>query len=176
MYIWVGCRLPENFQREIRDHCLVLNQRVGLNTEAFALPQHISLKISFNSSRVEEIMEFLTQTLSQQHPFQVSLMNVEQEGEILWIPVAENSRLQELHGVLDRELERRFDISQHPFDKNFLFHSTLFIDQDREKVSRMRRMLADYPMARELWVDTFLLGQSETGTAGSYHVVCEIKV
>ena len=47
MYVWIGCKLPESFEREIRTLCLKENDNLQLDTAAFELPQHISLKISF---------------------------------------------------------------------------------------------------------------------------------
>lgn len=176
MYIWIGCKLPEEFEKEIRAHCLALNEQIGLDPVAFLLPQHVSLKISFETDLAEEILEDLTQFAAEQRPFAVRIKGIEQAGNILWMPVAENDRLRQLHDALDARLEHSFGIPQHEFDKCFLFHSTLFMDGDKEKLAKMQAALADYPVARELVVDTFLLGQSETGKPGTCRVVREIKV
>ena len=176
MYIWIGVKLPEEFENEIRSHCLALNEGLGLDTAAFMLPQHVSLKISFDTDRQEEILDDLAQFAATQKPFAVQIEGIDQVGHILWMPVGENERLQQLHNELDTRLESRFGVPQHEFDKYFLFHSTLFIDSDVEKIERMRGLLADYPAARELWVDTFLLGISETGKPGTCRIVRQIKV
>ena len=175
MYLWIGCKLPEAFEREIRRHCLELNQQIGLDMVAFTLPQHVSLKISFQAEYPEPILAALEAFLSAQSPFAVQILNIEQNGHILWLTVAENEILSSLHQKLDVFLEERFGIGQHAFDKCFKFHTTLFIDEDLKKVSQMYRALADYPFSRTLTVDTFLLGLSETGKAGSYRVVQTIK-
>ena len=176
MYLWVGCKLPEAFEREIRQRCLALNEQVGLDTVAFELPQHISLKISFQTDRTDEVLDDLAAFLAEQRPFSVRILHAEQAGNILWMTVAENDRLQRLHAQLDERLKDRFGIPQHEFDKCFLFHSTLFMDADAEKIGRMERLLADYPISRELPVDTFLLGMSETGKPGTCHIVREIRL
>ena len=176
MYIWIGCKLPESFEQEIRSRCLMLNEEIGLNTAAFSLPQHISLKISFDAEPYEAVLEDLAAYLSQQMPFSVFVQNPVQEGNILWLPVAENRELERLHRELDTRIETRFGVPQHPFDKAFWFHSTLFMDEDMEKVAQMEKLLSDYPIEQQLSVDTFLLGLSETGKAGTYRVVRQIKV
>lgn len=176
MFLWIGCKLPEEFEHEIRQHCLALNAQIGLDTAAFALPQHVSLKISFDTDRAAEILEDLAQFASNQAPFSVRIMGVEQFGNILWMPIAENRSLQQLHDLLDIRLESSFGIPQHEFDKCFKFHSTLFMDTDLEKVSQMHTALKDYPIDRELTVDTFLLGESETGKPGTCRIVRQIKV
>lgn len=174
MYIWIGCKLPEKFEQEIRSFCLARNQQVGLDTAAFSLPQHISLKISFETSREEEILEDLTQFASAQAPFSVRINGIEQMGNILWMTVEENINLQKLHKALDTRLKSRFEVPQHEFDICFQFHSTLFIDSDREKIAQMKALLTDYPFPQLLMVDALILGVSETGRPGTYRVVRKI--
>lgn len=176
MFLWIGCKLPEAYEQEIRSHCLQQNQKIGLDTVAFSLPQHISLKISFETDRIEQIAADLAAFFSQQKPFSVQIRDASQMGNILWLTVEENSMLQQLHHDLDARLENRFGIGQHPFDRAFQFHSTLFMDQDQEKMGKMAASIADYPFARTLEVDTILLGTSETGRAGSYRVIRQIKL
>ena len=176
MYLWVGCKLPEEYEQEIRAHCLNLNREVGLDAVAFLLPQHISLKISFQTDRSEEVLSDLETFLAAQKPFAVEILGAEQLGSILWLTVAENEMLTRLHRELDDRLERRFDIGQHEFDKCFKFHSTLFMDPDTDKVAQMCGALQEYPFARTLSVDTFLLGISETGKPGTCQIVRRIKV
>ena len=176
MFVWIGSKLPETFETELRRHCLMLNEHIGLDTTAFSLPQHISLKISFETDRPAEILTFLEQYLSSQQPFSVTLHAPEQMGNILWLPVAEQPVLQWLHNELDRRLEKHFSIPQHAFDQDFRFHSTLFIDPDPGKITQMKDLLSGSSFPREVKVDTFLLGASENGAPGSYRVLREIKV
>lgn len=176
MYIWIGCKLPEDFEKELRSLCLSLNEDIGLSTDPFTLPQHISLKISFEAGEKQgEILAWLSTVLSQEDGFYVNLNPAERMGNILWMPVAENPRLQALHQMLDRELETRFGIPQHPFDRCFRFHSTLFMDPDQEKLQQMHERLKGISFDCPLAVDTFLLGISPDGTGGSYRVIEEIK-
>ena len=176
MYIWIGCRLPADFETELRSRCLAANRHIGLNTVAFSLPQHISLKISFDAPDHERILRELADFLSARPAFTVRLNPAEQAGNILWLPAAENSTLRQLHDELDHFLEHRFGIPQHEFDKAFRFHSTLFIDENTEKLARMEDALAAFPLPRDLNIDTFLLGLSPDGTPGSYRVVQTVKV
>lgn len=176
MYLWIGCKLPESYEREIRARCRMLNEMIGLDTVAFTLPQHISLKISFPTDQTEEILSDLEVYLIGQSPFTVQITGLQQMGSILWLCAAENETLSRLHRELDDRLESRFKIPQHTFDRAFQFHSTLFLDADTAKVAQMHHALQDYPFARDLPIDTFLLGLSETGEPGTYRVVRQIKV
>lgn len=176
MYIWIGCQLPKDFEEAVRSHCTALNQDIGLSAVAFSLPQHVSLKISFQSDRHRDILDYLICFFEAQPPFSLRIQPAEQNGNILWLPVEDNLHLQQLHEQLDTQLRQRFDIPQHHFDTCFQFHSTLFMDSDTGKLSRMHQLLQDFPVTQELRIDTFLLGISETGKPGQYRVIQEIKV
>lgn len=176
MYIWIGCRLPAEFERTLRSRCLELNRDIGLDTVAFSLPQHISLKISFEAgAAAPDILDAVEALLRDEKPFYVNPYAIETAGNILWLTFQENDTLRKLHHLLDRTLEHNFGIPQHPFDKDFLFHSTLFLGEP-ERLARMQAGLSGFALPPELVVDTFLLGLSETGEAGSFRVVRQIKV
>lgn len=176
MYIWIGCRLPEGFENALRARCVPLGQELGLDLAGFSLPQHISLKISFEAGEhYAQILDFLERSLKKEKEFYVNLSGIERMGNILWLAFRENGTLRRLHNMLDVELKSRFAISQHLFDKAFAFHSTLFLGEP-ERLDMARLALADLQLPEVLPIDTFLLGVSETGTSGSYHVVRQIQV
>ncbi len=174
MYIWIGCKLPEDHAKELRQHCLRANRDVGLDTRNFELPQHISLKISFPTDRTETVLAWLREYLARQEAFWVTLERVEKIPGVLWLAVGDNPVLEKLHTQLDAELEMRFGIPQHTLDKRFRFHSTLFMDGDGEKLSQMAEELADLPLPQTLPVDTFLLGVCEDGDPFGYRVLEQI--
>ncbi len=174
MYIWIGCALPEAFEEEVRERCLAHNRELKLDTVAFLLPQHISLKISFETDRPEAVLDAVETLLTQETEFYVNLKEPELEGNILWLPVEENPRLRALHNRLDTLLHERFGVDQHEFDKAFLFHSTLFLDEDKRKLAVMQERLAGWGM-RRCRVDAFWLGVSESGRTGTYRVVRRVE-
>lgn len=174
MYIWIGCKLPEDFSDELRAKCLPLGEALGLDMVSFSLPQHISLKISFEATQDPAvILDALEAMLKQEKAFSVALGGLEIMGNILWLTFGENDTLQRLHRLLDQRLLNEFGVRQHDFDKAFAFHSTLFFGQPaalRQALSALRPL----KLPRELAVDTFLLGVSESGAAGTYRVVRQI--
>ena len=176
MYIWVGCQLPQEFENRLRQLCRKENADLGLVETAFHLPQHISLKISFDAgSNWQSVLDWLKGWCKNQQPFYVDLKSPEQVPGVLWIPAAENETLRELHQNLDGQLEKLFGIGQHPFDVNFRFHTTLFQDAD-EKLTAMYARLKDLTFPESLQVNTFLLGISEDNSPGSHRIVEEISV
>ncbi len=174
MYIWIGCKLPEDFSKSLRQRCLEANEDLGLETRQFDLPQHISLKISFPTERGTAVLTWLQGFLARQAAFSVTLAQAERIPGVLWLKVAENLVLEQLHAALDAELEARFAVPQHPFDKCFQFHSTLFHGDTEENLAAMAEKLKDLPLPVTLWVDTFLLGCSPDGDPYGYCVTGEI--
>ena len=176
MYIWIGCKLPEKFEKGLRAKCRPLGEELGLDMSGFSLPQHISLKISFEAGgNYGEILEFLEEILRKEKKFSVNPLAVEKNGNILWLSFRENGTLRHLHNLLDKELKCRFAIPQHLFDQAFAFHSTLFVGEP-EKLAIAHASLADFLLPQELLIDTFLLGLSESGKSGTYRVVRTIRM
>ncbi len=174
MYIWVGCKLPEGFEKAIREKALSENKAIGLDTLAFCLPQHISLKISFSTDRTEAVLAWLREYLARQPSFFVSLQGIEQAPGVLWLRVVDDPVLDGLHRQLDALLLERFAIPRQALDKHFIFHSSLFMDADAEKLRQMAKALAGMVLPKLLPVEAFLLGTSPDGSPGSYRVVAEI--
>ena len=174
MYIWIGCALPESFEAQVRSQCLEHNRELGLDTVAFLLPQHISLKISFPTDKAEAVLDAVEVLLAQETAFCVKLKEPEQAGKVLWLPVEENFRLRVLHDKLDALLQERFGIARHEFDKAFLFHSTLFLDEDEKKLAAMKEKLVGWGRHR-CRIEGFWLGVSESGKAGTYRVVRRVE-
>ena len=171
MYIWIGCAVPEAFAAPLRSFCQAHNRDLGLNTAAFALPQHISLKISFETREPELVLALLEENLSREQRFVAEFTEIQRMGSVLWLSVGENPHLQRLHQQLDTLLRDRFGIPLHRFDLDFQFHSTLFIDSDEMKLEEMRHRIENYPIATPMTIDTCLLGTSPDGSPGSYQVV-----
>lgn len=172
MYIWIACLLPEDFENEVRSACMAANRTFGLSTVAFTLPQHISLKISFevDDSSLEAVMQTVESILSKEYRFYVNLLPAERQNNILWIPAEDNSTLTRLHKVLDAQLAKKYSIAQHPFDRAFLFHSTLFLDT-RPIPNEMEQHLKKLPLPAKLLIRDFCIGISPDGTPGSYRIV-----
>ncbi len=175
MYIWIACDLsgPLAF---FRDACRDYNRSLQLSEVAFSLPQHVSLKISFEVADVvtEEVIEAVSDYLSGVSPFEVTEAVPELCGSVLWLRFPENESLKRLHRELDEMLWERYGVPQHEFDRDFKFHSTLFIDEDIAALGRMYEMILSLDLPKRIKVNGFLIGVSNTGKAGEYSVYKKI--
>jgi 2'-5' RNA ligase len=170
MYIWIACDLSDGLA-EIREKCTEFNRDLQLSEVAFSLPQHISLKISFDVDDAisDSVIETVKSYLSAQKSFSVFAPVPEMMTGILWLRFSESESLTRLHGDLDELLSSHFGVPRHEYDRSFKFHSTLFMD-DGGDLSEMYRRVSSLTMPSELVVDSFLIGISESGRAGDYRV------
>ena len=174
MYIWIGCKLPEEFERRVRKLVTEHGEDLALDFSCFSLPQHISLKISFEAGdHWEKILDSVERILRLEEDIRAVPAGIEQQGNILWVAFRENGQLRRLHNLLDRELRKDFGIPQHLFDKAFRFHSTLCFGR-QEDLLVLQQRLQGLSLPEELESEAFLLGISETGKSGTYRVVRQI--
>lgn len=176
MFLWIGCELPKDFELDIRDACLEAAEGLDLDFSGFTLPQHISLKISFQAGQTyEPVLDVIEDLLRKERRFSVNPKVPEQVGSILWLSFRESGTLRRLHNLLDRDLKRNFGVPQHLFDKAFAFHSTLAMGP-AEEIAVLKSRLADLELPESLEIRAFLLGISETGKGGTYRVARRIEL
>ena len=175
MFIWVGCDINPKFI-EYREKVKEFNADLNLNKTALNLPQHISLKITFEMDDeiakrcIKDIIDLLKST----KPFMAKVEQLEMhEGGILWLRIQENEQFKALHNELD-EIAISYAVKQHAFDKQFIYHSTVIMDENEEKLAAMFEKLKDIPYPEELKINTFLVGTSEDNV--NFKVVRRIKV
>lgn len=177
MYIWVACDLSDPLGK-VREDCLYLNRDIGADEVAFTLPQHVSLKISFRiddiffESAVADIGEYFEKA----EPFCLASPTLELSGNIIWLRFADEEPLVRMHRALDAMMLQKYGVPQHAFDKCFAFHSTLFIDNDSEKLGRVYNEIAKISLPEKIMVDSFIIGTSESGKAGEYRVIDNISI
>ena len=71
-------------------------------------------------------------------------------------------------------LSERFGIGLHEYDLDFLFHTTLFMDSDAEKVRRGYEAIKNIPLPSVLRANRFLIGSSPEGKLGTFRTEKEI--
>ena len=171
MYVWIACDLSEALA-DTRAACIEYNKALGLSEVAFSLPQHLSLKISFEvpDNKVNHVIDAVSRLLSLAPRFEVDGPTPNIFGSILWLRFTENKMLKKLHDTLDRMLKEEFGIPQHEFDLDFKYHSTLFIDGNISKLQIMYRKLISLTVPKKIVIDKFLVGTSKSGKMGEYAV------
>ena len=79
------------------------------------------------------------------------------------IPVAE------ARGVILTVLEK-YNIPLHEYDLDYKFHTTLFMDDDWEKVKQAYRKIRHMKLPARLTAERFVIGVSASGALGTYRI------
>ena len=174
MFVWIGCDINSKFL-EYREKVKERNGDLGLSESAFKFPQHVSLKITFEMEDeiakhcIKDIIELLKAT----KPFVAKTKEIELHDGIIWIRMEENEQFKALHDELD-QIAISYAVKQHEFDKQYIFHSTVIMDEDREKLAVLFDRIKDIPFPEELKINTFIVGHSHDKI--EYKVDRRIKV
>lgn len=177
MYIWVAVNVDDQVS-ELRKRAERYAKEQGLSSPTFTLPFHISLKISFQipdewfDEAVNDIRNFY-KTLN---PFEVMVRGIEQAGSIVWITMHECSELNDIHKQLDKMLFDKYGVLQHMYDKDFIFHTSIFMLNDTEKITKVFEEVKDAYVPERLKVAKFIIGVSEVGNVGTYQVIEEVQI
>ena len=175
MYIWVGIDVDDQLGG-IKAAAQKAENSIGFAHSNFTLPFHISLKISFyiDDSLSRTVKDTVMGIYKDTKPFEVSVKGIEHHDEIVWIRMAESDEMRILHDKLNDVLFDRFGIGLHPYDTDYKFHTTLFMDDDIEKVQKAYEMVKNVPLPTTLHIGKFLIGMSPEGALGTYKVIEEV--
>lgn len=176
MFFWTALYIEDNLE-EVRDQAIRIGERTGAKCPVLFLPLHVSLKISFNidESRSEECLNLLKVYFSKIGPFNLDVIGYEHAKGIIWIRFAENQRLAEIHGGLDDLILKTFGVRPHEFDLRFIYHCTLFMDDDDRLIPAMEQ-ITKVPLPSRILAREFLIGASEDGLPGTYSVLSHSKL
>ncbi|MBQ4424307.1 MAG: 2'-5' RNA ligase family protein [Lachnospiraceae bacterium] len=172
MIIWTGIEVDRQLQA-LKESAAETEKKLAPAHSIRTLPFHISLKMSFPAApeQVEAITQALRDYYSGIEAFEIPVSRIEYYGTILWVRMAGCPGLERMKDEINAMLKDRFGIGMHEYDSDYIFHTTLFMDDEAEKVYRAWEMMNDKPLPEKLRTESFLIGYSETGEPGSFRVV-----
>ncbi|MCH4886273.1 2'-5' RNA ligase family protein [Acidaminobacter sp. JC074] len=141
MYICIALLTDDLIQNKSRKIVFDLSQKYDIDTMSSRLPQHISLKQSFEIDKIDEIENYFDQLSKSMKPFSVVLNKIDLclinndsiNKQILWYEIEESENLWTLHNKLNRELLDLFEIPMNGYDGDtFKFHSTIAYESNKE--------------------------------------------
>lgn len=171
MFVWVGIDVEKQLQ-DMRKAVNDVFQRMDISNVTCQLPLHISLKISFEISpdSFEAVLDDITSVYENCEPFSIEVKGIEKYDNIVWIRMHSNDSIERLATQLNMMLREKYGVPLHEYDLDFIFHTTLFMDDDKEKISMAHELVGDVCLPEKLVADTFVIGTSETGENGTYRV------
>ncbi|MBO4278466.1 MAG: hypothetical protein J5891_01495 [Spirochaetales bacterium] len=176
MFFWTALYIEDNLE-EVRDQAIRIGEQTGAKCPLVFLPLHVSLKISFNidASHSEECMALLKGYFSKIGPFNLDVIGYEHVNGVIWIRFAESPRLAEIHSRLDEMIEQTFGVAPNELDLKFIYHCTLFMDDDDKLIPAMEE-ITKVPLPSKILAREFLIGASEDGLPGTYSVMSHSRL
>jgi 2'-5' RNA ligase len=177
MFVWVGINVEDQL-KEVRMAVDSVFEKIDISNVTCQLPLHISLKISFEieKSIFESVLNDIIDVYNAQKPFEIKIKGIEKHKNIMWIRIHSNEKIEALATNLNMMLRDKYGVPLHEYDLDFIFHTTLFMDDDAEKINAAHNILGDVYLPETLFANTFVIGTSETGENGTYRVYRTIEV
>ncbi len=171
MFIWVGIDVDSQFQ-DVKNRALSIDRELAFENSCFTLPMHISLKMSFpiKIAEKEAIIKTISDYYGSIEPFEVQIKGIEKDEEIIWIRMQENERLSKISYDLNHILQEKYQIGLHEYDLDYKFHTTLFMDDNREKIDLAFEKIKSCCLPQKLYANTFVIGVSNSGDLGTYSI------
>lgn len=177
MFVWVGIDVEDQL-KEARVAVDGVFEKIDISNVTCQLPLHISLKISFEieNSLFDSVLEDIISIYKAQMPFEIEIKGIEKHENIMWIRMYSNDELEALATSLNMMLKEKYGIPLHEYDLDFIFHTTLFMDDDAEKINAAHHLLGDLALPEILVANRFVIGTSDTGENGTYRIFKTIEV
>ena len=177
MYIWVGIEVESQIA-EIKKSAFEIEKKIGFENSNFTLPMHISLKISFpvDDSVANDVIYDIEQLYRLVTPFEIDVDRIECYENISWIRYKQNDKIDEIHDRLNAMLFEKYGVGLHEYDCDYKFHTTLFMENNEEKIRMAYEMIKNVYLPKMISVNKLLIGVSESGKLGSYRVFREVNI
>lgn len=177
MFVWIGIDV-DNQLEEVKAFTRRAEESIGFDHSNFTLPFHISLKTSFevDSDVYPHVIDTILDYFEQIEPFDVDVSGIEYHDTIVWIRMSESLTVNRIHDDLDRIMLERFGVPRHEYDLDYMFHTTLFMDENKQKISKAYERVKDASIPSRLHARKLLIGASETGALGTYKVTHVIDI
>ena len=171
MFVWVGINVEDQL-KETRMAVDGVFEKIDISNVTCQLPLHISLKISFEieNELFDSVLNDIISIYEAQKPFEIDVKGIEKHENIMWVRMYSNAEIEALATSLNTILKEKYGIPLHEYDLDFIFHTTLFMDDDAEKINVAHSLLGDVELPEALIANTFVIGTSETGKNGTYRV------
>ena len=172
MWLWIGIDVDKEYLKT-KDKIIEVMDKVGFDKTLLTLPFHVSLKMSFliDDKDYNKVTKVIKDTLIKTKPFIVRVKGKEVMPNIIWARYFENIQLNKIHDELNKVLLNEFNIPLHEYDLDYKFHTTLFMDDDINKVSKASLLTNDLILPKRCKVNRFLIGASSNGELGTYKVL-----
>lgn len=171
MYIFLDIDVDNQFSK-VKNRAKLIDKSIGFENSCFTLPLHISLKASFkiDNSTFDNIIEEVIKYYSSIQTFKIDISKLEMYDNIIWIRMYRNEELDKVHDDLNKILLEKYNVELHEYDLDYKYHTTLFMDNNTNNIKRAYNLINKIELPQSIIANQFIIGVSETGELGSYHI------
>lgn len=176
MYIWFAIDV-NNSLKHLRKYAKEISSEIDFKENQYSLPFHISLKISclIKDEDYDSIFNDVVNYFNTLKPFKINTNKIELNDTICWLTMKENKNLVSIHEYLDDLFKNKYGYNPHPFDLEFMYHTTLVLDSNINLVKEAYLKLKDFKVPKTLTAYKFIIGGSKNGKTGTYSVYQTIE-
>ena len=176
MFIWFGINVDQNIET-FKNNFLRVAQKHNTVPQFNFHPAHISLKISseINDDIFEDAVNDCLEYYKTLAPFDIFKNCIEIENTFLWLRWKENSNLNKIHSDLCVLMKDKYQIELHPFDYNYKFHTTLFVDADKLSNELINDVFA-LEIPSKIKANNFFVGFSKDNISENYKIYKSVKL
>ena len=124
----------------------------------------------------EDVIKTINDYYSSIKPFDTYIQGLEKDTCIIWLRMINNEFIDKICYDINHILMEKYNIGLHEYDLDYKFHTTLFIDDDIEKIDKAFDLIKDTNTPTKLLVNRFVIGTSETGDFGTYFIYKTIEL
>ena len=172
MFIWTAIDVEKYLLKE-KDIFKKIDDKIGfVESNVLLLLLHISLKISteISNEKEQDIKKDISYLLKSTLAFEIEIDKIELNNTIVWIKMKKNDNLLKIHNDLCSLFLNKYNIPLHEFDKEFIYHTTLFLDSDKSKIEEAYNLIKSINLPKKISANRFVIGSSITGSIGTYKV------
>lgn len=167
MFIWLGLETEESL-KYLNDKVSKIEDKYEFKTRNSIFPFHISLKMSFDvsDSIYLKVINDLKEVLKRHKSTTVIVKGIERNENIVWIRYLNNDSLDNMHKDICEYLKNEYGITLHEYDLDFIFHTTLFMDDDKDKITGAYELIKDEALPSEIKLSRVLFGVTKDMSLG----------
>ena len=177
MFLWIGINVDSQLQA-IKKEGMRIDKKLEFTDPNFTLPMHVSLKISFDidEKMFKKITKDIINYYNSIEPFEIEVKGIEYNETIVWIRMVDNEKIHKIHDEFNELLLKKYNIPLHEYDSDYKFHATLFMSENKELIKKAYDEIKDKGnlIPSKILLNRFLIGYSDEGDPGTYHIYKEI--
>lgn len=172
MFVWIGVNVLDELN-SVQSAGERIEKEVRTKFSFFNFPLHISLKISFEivDDMFAAVLKDISDIFENTTPFDVKPQEIEVFDNIAWILYAENDKVNALHDKICDTLFEKYGVIRHEYDNDYKFHTTLFMDDDAEKVKAGYEKIKNVELPSVVLAYKFCIGASPSGKLDTFDIV-----